>query len=61
MSSFATLFAMERKYGVKALLNSQQFEVLSSYFSLDALWPNTRLLELHYPSWKDFTWNNPFL
>ena len=61
MSSFATLFYLERKFGVRAFLTAEQFELFASIFDLQNHWLRGRILGMKFiPRPLEFCWENPF-
>ena len=60
MSVFSSLFAFERKTQILAFMTARQAQLLQYYFKVDALLPYLRVLETHYPNYKEFYWIDPF-
>ena len=60
MSVFSTLFAFEKKTKILAFMTARQAQLLLYYFKAENLLPYLRILETHYPDYKEFYWDNPF-
>jgi len=52
MSSYATLLALEKEYGVKMFIRPQIVEFLGKYFT-DEKFPR---IDIEYPDWEGKNW-----
>jgi hypothetical protein len=56
MSAIASLFAVEREYGIEGYQNPEQAETLGRYFDSETFKKNLRQLGLDYPHWRKLNW-----
>jgi len=56
MSTFASLFAFEKEFGVRSFMLSNQAQILKNVFAETEISDNMKVLEDYLPNWKLFDW-----
>jgi len=60
MSTFSSLFAIERDYGVRVFMNNDQLHKIDPFFNSTVIHSNMKSLENYFPEWASYNWVNLF-
>ena len=60
MSTFASLFAFEREFGVRSFMLKDQVQTLGNFLTGSKISENMKVLEDYLPNWNQFEWEDIF-
>ena len=60
MSTFASLFAFEREFGVRSFILKEQAQTLGNFLTGGKISENMKVLEDYLPNWNQFEWEDVF-
>ena len=60
MSTFASLFAFEREFGVRSFMLKDQAQTLGNFLTGSKISENMKVLEDYLPNWNQFEWEDIF-
>ncbi len=60
MSSYASLFAFERDFGVRSFMMRDQIDMLSNFLSKTGIVKNMKVLQAYLTHWRQYAWEEVF-